>query len=1380
MSNNARQAEMSLSPTLVFPLLDNNDHKFRVRTLLDPGSGTNWIVSDILSKVSYSKVGSEVLEVVTFSGNVKRKFQLVEVYYENEQQERLALRCYVIDEFTRHIAVKGMLSHIVANSPEKHELFDYMVDPASKDVDHTDNQGIGIILCSNSINKIRKSEGIVLIPTLNILLEPTIFGVAISGEIPSFLRAYVDVIQANHIVPRLVKQIIDPELCVFEDETTLRQDIDFIWGQDMLGIMPGEIHEDDRIAIEHFIGTIEYKEATNQYTVYLPWNKKKYLLRDNASVAAGRTRRQQDEMIRKKEYGEMMCKSFNDYYTGDYVEKVDLSIPNDNIKYYMPFRGVINKSSETTTCRMVMDASSKPSASDISLNQALYQGPNLTLELAICLLQFMLGIYGVVADIEKAFLRILIAECDRDALRFFWFEDPFDPNSKLVVYRFKAVIFGGVASPFQLAAVLQKLISDKCDSLYVKNALLQGTYVDNVMHANNSEDKMVEFFETSRSLLSKGNFNLRKWCSNSPRLMTKAKQVNVAEECKVVKVLGLFWNIDTDRYLYNTHFEWSGKFTKRSALQYTNKVFDPVGLLTPISMSRRLFLQKLWRLKLKWDESFEFHGDLAKEWLHLVKETHIAITCTFKRNAVLTKESEIHIFSDASMEAYGAVVYIRTPPSPQCPKGNVHLTFAKGKVAPLDGKQTVPKLETAGALVGAHQVPFITRALNLSKNHQFYLWCDAKCVLNWFAQFSIKDLYVHNRVKDIRKLYCKENTSVKYVPSAQNPADLITKPQKAVDFVNNSEWWNGPWWLLDKNNWPETEETYELYPEGVEEATTVCATSAINVGLTSIISFFSISTFEAGLRKMAYLLRWFKTRSRISASKEVKYDRDFVSKEELDDAKLAAIRVMQSDMFAEELHILNANKEVKKGPCRKWSLFLDSDGIIRCKGRLLNLLEPRIKNNPILVHGHHPFIESYIRYKHLHSNCSSRNYTLHKVRKEFHGPSLTVSVNKIVRQCNACRVLRAKPYSYPEMPPLPKERLAAEKPFAICGVDFSGPHFVKEGRRRQKVWIALFTCMVSRAVSLEAVPSLSADSFLQALQALAWKKGTPRILMSDNATNFCKTSKILFDIQNTKYVKETLAIKGVTWNFTPTRAPWFGAVYERLIGVMKREMVKLIGQSSVTYYELTCQLAEIEFVINSRPLIKVGQEEVVTPNNILFGREVEEDSILTVLETKEVMEEALKVCKNLPKISQNTIQRKNAFWQSFQRQYLESIKFSVDTSHSKGSGLTPKEGDLVIMHSHDPRIRWRKAIVIQPIASDDGSIRKCLVKTSTGQTIRAINHLFPLEINVEDCIDYVKEKKLAESNDFEGFSIDSDSPRIDKALKLKEILAKSRVDVDSE
>ena len=80
----------------------------------------------------------------------------------------------------------------------------------------------------------------------------------------------------------------------------------------------------------------------------------------------------------------------------------------------------------------------------------------------------MLGHYGVVADIEKAFLRILIAECDRDALRFFWPQDPFDPQSPLITYRFKAVMFGSAASPFQLAAVIHILIKDDCHNEHVQ------------------------------------------------------------------------------------------------------------------------------------------------------------------------------------------------------------------------------------------------------------------------------------------------------------------------------------------------------------------------------------------------------------------------------------------------------------------------------------------------------------------------------------------------------------------------------------------------------------------------------------------------------------------------------------------------------------------------------------------------------------------------------------------------------------------------------------------------------------------------------------------------------------------------------------------------
>ena len=93
-----------------------------------------------------------------------------------------------------------------------------------------------------------------------------------------------------------------------------------------------------------------------------------------------------------------------------------------------------------------------------------------------------------------------------------------------------------------------------------------------------------------------------------------------------------------------------------------------------------------------------------------------------------------------------------------------------------------------------------------------------------------------------------------------------------------------------------------------------------------------------------------------------------------------------------------------------------------------------------------------------------------------------------------------------------------------------------------------------------------------------------------------------------------LATKGIESNFTPARAPWFGAVYERLIGVLKRELTKLVGQTALTYHELSHTLAQIEGVINNRPLVQVGDMEVITPMNILTGRNYNNDDILDVLD----------------------------------------------------------------------------------------------------------------------------------------------------------------------
>ena len=113
-------------------------------------------------------------------------------------------------------------------------------------------------------------------------------------------------------------------------------------------------------------------------------------------------------------------------------------------KCYLPWRIVVNPENNTTTYRLVMDASARPSKKEFSLNQCLLKGPNMVMNLAKCLVRFRLGKYRVVSDLKKAFLNIKVKKGHRDALRFFWPKNPEDPNSPLEVWRYRVVLFGSI------------------------------------------------------------------------------------------------------------------------------------------------------------------------------------------------------------------------------------------------------------------------------------------------------------------------------------------------------------------------------------------------------------------------------------------------------------------------------------------------------------------------------------------------------------------------------------------------------------------------------------------------------------------------------------------------------------------------------------------------------------------------------------------------------------------------------------------------------------------------------------------------------------------------------------------------------------------------
>ena len=291
---------------------------------------------------------------------------------------------------------------------------------------------------------------------------------------------------------------------------------------------------------------------------------------------------------------------------------------------------------------------------------------------------------------------------------------------------------------------------------------------------------------------------------------------------------------------------------------------------------------------------------------------------------------------------------------------------------------------------------------------------------------------------------------------------------------------------------------------------------------------------------------------------------------------------MQRECYQQEYETLCMGKSVKFGRCKQWDLFFDNKGVIRCGSyRLLETIEGTRTEAPKLVHGNHPMIKSFIRNYHLKYNCCAYNDLVNKIKPLIHGIDLIWCIKNVIKECNRCKVVRAVPYSYPGQKALPLERLRARRPFSCIGIDLSGPHLVRDKYERIKVWVCLFTCMVTRAVYLVRVSSCGQIDFVNALMNLITRRGQPDVILSDNATNFSSTANILKKLAQSPKVVQTLTENSIKWEFIPPNAPWQGGNWERLIGLMKKELNKLTRNGIFSQGDFDKHLLEVEFILNS-------------------------------------------------------------------------------------------------------------------------------------------------------------------------------------------------------
>ena len=110
-----KEADISLLPTVIIPMVSSIKGKqYRIRSLLDSGSMTNWIAKDLLKMLKYTVKGNNLLELNTLTGTIQKRFQLVEVYYLYRNIE-YNLTCYVHEEFTKYVTVDGLPEYIKEN-----------------------------------------------------------------------------------------------------------------------------------------------------------------------------------------------------------------------------------------------------------------------------------------------------------------------------------------------------------------------------------------------------------------------------------------------------------------------------------------------------------------------------------------------------------------------------------------------------------------------------------------------------------------------------------------------------------------------------------------------------------------------------------------------------------------------------------------------------------------------------------------------------------------------------------------------------------------------------------------------------------------------------------------------------------------------------------------------------------------------------------------------------------------------------------------------------------------------------------------------------------------------------------------------------------------
>ena len=415
--------------------------------------------------------------------------------------------------------------------------------------------------------------------------------------------------------------------------------------------------------------------------------------------------------------------------------------------------------------------------------------------------------------------------------------------------------------------------------------------------------------------------------------------------------------------------------------------------------------------------------------------------------------------------------------------------------------------------------------------------------LYWIRNTGEWKQFVSHRVNEILKLTTKGDWG--HCPGKENPADIGSRGELGTTLKSKRLWWVGPEWLTKpKEEWPKFEGVCKS--QKVVEEERKSATMIVQVKTQGraerVIDLEKFSSSEKLFRVTAWVLRFLRN---LKAGKHGE-NKQFgeLSVHELVEAERVWIREAQTKLKTDEKYA-------------QFSVSLrleEEEGILGCQGRLKNSYLEFDNRYPIILPKEHRLTELIVRKCHEEVHHSGVRATLCRLRTKYWVVRGRQMVKRILGKCVTCKRLEGKSYSRPLQADLPEIRVRQAAPFSQVGIDFAGPLFVKQvqgGSCSSKVYIALFSCCVTRAMHLELVCNLSAETFLGCLRRFAARRGVPNLIVSDNAKTFKAAEKALRKLYNQPRVKSELETKRIIWRFKQERAPWWGGFFERMVRSVK-------------------------------------------------------------------------------------------------------------------------------------------------------------------------------------------------------------------------------------